>query len=150
MRKSIRIATIIAFAVYLLAVAHYALGLYVLAFMRLFNPHLLVRGIEFSPQFNFIPFANTAPTTFLLNIVFFVPFGFLLPAATKIKSVRKVLLCGLALSLAVELLQLGIDGRITDINDLMTNVFGAWIGYLIYKFIRRLIENGKGKESKTF
>ena len=141
-----RVFAIAVFAIYLLGVLHHTLGLYLLAVRKLFKPNLMVRGIEFSPEFNLIPFTNTALITFNLNILLFIPFGLLLPIATKVKSFGKVILMGFLTSLLIELMQLGIGGRITDVNDLMTNTFGCLIGYGIYKIIERLRTNYEKKK----
>ncbi len=66
----------------------------------------------------------------LLNIALFVPLAVLLPLLGK--SFRKWYLTiptGLALSLAIELLQLGLARGICDVDDLFTNTLGAAVGY---------------------
>ncbi|WP_042146935.1 VanZ family protein [Paucisalibacillus sp. EB02] len=73
------------------------------------------------------------------NILLLMPFGFLAPIVwKKLKSLRYTLLAGGAVSVAIEFLQLlesslGMVGRITDIDDLIFNVLGTLVGYLIYK-----------------
>lgn len=66
------------------------------------------------------------------NIVLFIPYGFLLPSLYKIKG-KHVVLLGLSLSLFIELFQLFLP-RWTDIDDIILNTFGTFIGYLLYKY----------------
>ena len=66
------------------------------------------------------------------NIVLFIPYGFLLPSLYKIKG-KYVVLLGLSLSLFIELFQLFLP-RWTDIDDIILNTFGTFIGYLLYKY----------------
>jgi glycopeptide antibiotics resistance protein len=76
------------------------------------------------------------------NVAVFVPFGAALAAATLLSSRPeqrggfwrwwlKVTLAGLALSALIELGQLVIPGRVTDIDDVILNTVGAATGALI-------------------
>lgn len=69
-----------------------------------------------------------------LNIVMTIPFGFLLPLVKNGNiTVLKVTLYTFLLSLIIELLQPLINNfRSSDITDLITNVTGGFIGYLMY------------------
>ena len=140
MKKLIKPLLIIVFCVYLLYILKYTVGLYLLGIRQWFHHDLIVRGIGFSPEFNLIPFTNTATVTFLLNILLFVPFGLLLPLILKVKTVGKVMMFGVVACLIVEFLQIGIQGRITDINDLIANAVGTLVGYYIYKFGKKILE----------
>ena len=75
-----------------------------------------------------------------LNIVMTIPFGFLLPLVKKANvKVSKVVLYTFLLSLFIELLQPLInDFRSSDITDLITNVIGGFIGYLLYLIFKPL------------
>ena len=74
----------------------------------------------------------------VLNVV--MTFGFLLPLVKKANvNVLKVILYTFLLSLSIELLQPLInDFRSSDITDLITNVIGGFIGYLIYLIFKPL------------
>lgn len=69
-----------------------------------------------------------------LNIVMTIPFGFLLPLVKNGNiTVLKVILYTFLLSLIIELLQPLINNfRSSDITDLITNVTGGFMGYLMY------------------
>ncbi len=75
-----------------------------------------------------------------LNVVMTIPFGFLLPLVKKANiKVSKVVLYTFLLSLFIELLQPLInDFRSSDITDLITNVIGGFIGYLLYLIFKPL------------
>lgn len=75
-----------------------------------------------------------------LNVVMTIPFGFLLPLVKKANiKVSKVVLYTFLLSLFIELLQPLInDSRSSDITDLITNVIGGFIGYLLYLIFKPL------------
>ncbi|WP_270270354.1 VanZ family protein [Enterocloster clostridioformis] len=51
------------------------------------------------------------------------------------KKMKNTLLIGIALSLFIEIAQLFTLHRATDINDLLTNVIGTFIGYLCSKWM---------------
>ncbi|MGZ4164008.1 MAG: VanZ family protein [Tumebacillaceae bacterium] len=79
------------------------------------------------------------------NIFMFTPLGFLLPIAKPNTPLSKVLLFGATLSVCIEALQLTLDTiinynyRISDIDDVICNLIGVIIGYLIFKIIDKLL-----------
>ena len=68
-----------------------------------------------------------------LNILLFVPFGYLLPLLWK-RADRwwKVVLCGFLLSLLIELTQLVTHLGMFDLDDLMNNSLGAFLGWCFF------------------
>ncbi len=72
------------------------------------------------------------------NLVAFMPLGMLVPQITGRRSLLMVFVVGLALSFAIEAGQLAISialgfaYRSADIDDVIVNVAGAVVGYLIY------------------
>ncbi len=94
-----------------------------------------VYTLRAEPAFNLIPLADifNSPVAYvintMLNIILFMPMGFLLPAIWKeYRSVKKTILMGLAVSILIELLQI-FTFRLTDIDDLITNTLGTFLGY---------------------
>lgn len=90
-------------------------------------------------EVNLIPFhylaANVRP--YLENILLFVLFGFLLPLLwERYHPFWKTVSCGFLLSLAIELSQL-FNRRISDIDDLMMNTFGAIAGWLLWLLLQK-------------
>lgn len=76
------------------------------------------------------------------NVAVFVPFGAALAKATLLRSRKgkrdgfwrwwlKVSLVGFALSLFIEIGQLAIPGRVTDVDDVILNTVGTALGALI-------------------
>lgn len=76
-----------------------------------------------------------------LNIIMTILFGFLLPLLEeKNDNLLKIIFYTFLLSLGIELLQPLINGsRTADITDLITNVTGGIIGYMIYLILKPLI-----------
>jgi len=70
----------------------------------------------------------------VLNIIMTIPFGFLLPLIKKENTkLLKVAFYTFLLSLGIEILQPLInDCRSSDITDLITNILGGIIGYIMY------------------
>ena len=77
--------------------------------------------------------------SFIGNIIIFIPLGILIPLLYKISS-KKVILIGFLISLLIEIIQLFLK-RGTDIDDLILNTLGVFIGTLIYKKIGGKNEN---------
>ena len=90
-------------------------------------------------QINLTLFDTAGSTTYLLNIVLFMPLGFLLPMIWPYFRKIKHGMCRILFSLAIELNQL-LNNRITDIDDLFTNTLGAIIGYLLYRALKMIFK----------
>lgn len=72
-------------------------------------------------------------TEIILNILLFVPMGFLLPKFKEgLREVWKVLLLGLCFSLFIECAQLILHMGCFDTADLVHNTLGAGLGFLIW------------------
>lgn len=96
--------------------------------------------IRLDQNINLVPFAYMFSDyrNSLLNVLLFVPLGFLLPVLWKrFRSFLWTGLFGLSFSLSIELLQL-LTLRATDINDLMTNTTGTILGWLLGRLVLRL------------
>ena len=95
----------------------------------------------FPPRVNFIPlvylFDYPSIGEILLNVIgntaMFVPLGIVWPSVfKKLNTHVKVMLAGFGVSLTIEVLQLPFFDRVSDIDDLILNTLGYFLGYLIY------------------
>lgn len=105
----------------------------------------------FNPNINLIPFQDGFSLGVILNILLFVPLGFLCPLISKhYQSIKNTFFIGCGLSLAIEIVQLFTLYRATDIEDLITNTVGTLIGYLCFKGIHRLaiVKNHFGSDAR--
>lgn len=81
---------------------------------------------------NLIPFAGIIEDwkNSILNILLFVPLGIFLPLLwRRFRSAKRTIPTGFLTSLAIELLQI-LTFRATDVNDLITNTLGTYLGFL--------------------
>ena len=93
----------------------------------------------FNPDINLIPFKYGFGIENLLNIIFFMPLGFLLPTLwEKYRNFWSIFFYGLFFSLFIEIGQLFVGHRATDINDLITNTIGAIVGWVIFNALRKV------------
>ena len=80
------------------------------------------------------------------NAVLFIPLGFMLPLLwEKQDKFWVVLLTCICASIFIELVQLLIPQRATDIDDVIINAIGACIGFCIYIAVKRLLKNKADK-----
>lgn len=101
---------------------------------------LNVQGTIFDPNINLIPFIGGVGISDYLNIVMFIPLGIILPLMwTRYDDFKQTVRYGFYVSLLIEISQLFVRSRATDVNDLIMNTLGAVIGWLIYKLFSRLI-----------
>ena len=94
---------------------------------------------------NLIPFSSEGAMTYILNIIMFMPLGFLLPLIWEnFRNAKKVVLMGFLMSLTIEICQL-FNIRTTDIDDLMMNTLGALVGYCCWKVFSLIFRNAGTK-----
>lgn len=95
---------------------------------------------EFAPRIVLIPFVDMirGPLDTILNVILFFPLGMFLPLLyKKYNRIGRIALTSFLLSLSIELVQMFGMGA-TDINDLITNVVGACLGYFVYKSFSKI------------
>ncbi|MBU5299502.1 VanZ family protein [Clostridium sporogenes] len=127
------------FAVYIFGVLHFT------GAGTLYN--IKMYGMEInSNQINLIPFSgNIDVMGYVLNIVLFIPLGFLLPLIwTGCNKWKFITIVGSVFSILIELSQL-FNNRRTDIDDFILNTLGAIVGYCLYKILNRV----KKKDTQT-
>lgn len=102
---------------------------------------------------NFIPFQeilryNITSHLFWKNVIgnmlMFLPFGFFVSYYINVDKVHLPFMLVLVTSLAIEIVQMMI-GRVFDVDDIILNLIGGILGYLIYKILK-----GIGKKLPDF
>lgn len=130
-------------------IAYMVFGFYLTAVLALVGfPDIISLKINFTV--NISPFIDMV-SDFInacLNILLFVPFGFLLPILWEnFRNVKRVAFMGLITTFFIEISQI-FTFRTTDINDIITNTVGTMIGYYIAcritgSFTKRVLLNSK-------
>lgn len=75
-----------------------------------------------------------------MNIIAFVPVGFLAGYAIKKMTLKKVIFVGLCISISIETMQLLFHRGLSEVDDVIHNTIGCIIGYGIYHLTRRVYE----------
>ena len=97
---------------------------------------------------NFIPFKemfryNIGSRLFVKNVLgnmlLFLPYGFFVSYYLKNKKPILTLVLTIIASFSIELVQLSI-GRVFDIDDILLNLLGGYLGYLLYYWLGNLYE----------
>ena len=124
-------------------------GFYLTAVLSLVGfPNIISLKVELTV--NIIPFVYMIDdlVNACLNVLLFIPFGFFLPVLWKeFRSVKRIFAAGFTMTLFIEAAQI-FTFRATDIDDIITNIAGTLIGYLIAywftnNFTRRIVKNSK-------
>ena len=105
--------------------------------------HLFLESINWIPFKDVMEQNGNAILEVILNIIMFIPFGF---GTTQMKkwNLLRATATAFLFSLGIELTQLlyvwagNQTSRSCDVTDLLTNVFGAFLGYLLYIFCSKL------------
>ena len=80
-----------------------------------------------------IAFAFESLIGIMQNIILFIPFGFLLCGATDQPRTSRILLLGFLLSLSIELCQLFFRLGWFEVDDILHNVLGTYLGICLYR-----------------
>ncbi len=116
------------------------LSLVFLVYILLLFQLLTSTEINQNSGINYIPFTEILRYDFgsnlfiynvLGNIILFIPFGYFISYYIKAKKITPLFLVTLIVSTSVEFVQLKI-GRSFDVDDIILNVIGGLLGYLIY------------------
>lgn len=111
---------------------------------------ILFMPITFTPEthtLNLVPFNFTDFNQFVVekvpNIMLFIPLGFFMPIVFKsTRKFYKTVLISFAITFSIEFFQYFI-GRSSDIDDIITNLLGAIIGYVIFFITNKMFKNQK-------
>ena len=71
------------------------------------------------------------------NLVMFIPYGFFVTFLTKINRKREAIILVLTASISIELTQI-IIGRVFDVDDIILNVLGGMVGYILYRLLDKI------------
>ena len=107
-----------------------------------------------SPTWSLFKLNRSFIKDFVLNLVGFIPFGFILSATLfkfggtfeKNNVLITVVLC-FTLSLIIEILQAWIPSRSSHMLDLILNTLGAFMGTIIYRFFFVRIHRKRGMKA---
>lgn len=100
----------------------------------------------FNPEINLVPFKDGLEISSILNIIFFMPFGFLLPTLwRKYRKLLPTLYQGILFSLIIEISQMFVLYRITDIDDLIMNTIGTICGWCVFNIMSKIFYGLKNK-----
>ncbi|MFC1880621.1 VanZ family protein [Thermodesulfobacteriota bacterium] len=95
---------------------------------------------------------ETYPEDFFANIILFLPVGFIFKLSRRANQDRfciNALIFGTLLSVAIEFAQLFVPGRYTSIIDVITNGSGAWLGGLIFVFLKQTLKEERAGRLPT-
>ena len=70
------------------------------------------------------------------NIIMFIPFGFLGWIFPKFQNLKELMFTFLSVLMIVEALQYFSRMGVFDVDDILLNSFGVWIGFLIFRNVR--------------
>lgn len=123
---------------------YFGIVAYLTIFMRIGTVETSVRTELFDDiQQAFVQRDPAAAMHFFLNIVMFLPFGYLIPA-TNPRYLGKwsfAMVGGLVASTVIEGSQLIFQLGQSDIDDILANTFGAVIGYILIRFVWQVRKN---------
>ncbi len=72
------------------------------------------------------------------NIIWFMPLGMLLAIKYPQWSKWRIIRLGTLISFSIELLQFCFMTGIADVDDLILNTIGTWVGYWVYQSITKM------------
>ena len=121
------------------------------------QPLLFEAAKMLPPRINWVPLVNLLdypdPREAVLNVagntLLFLPVGIVWPAVFReLDRHWKVIAAGVGFSLCIEILQLPFYDRVTDVDDLILNMFGFVVGYLLY-LLAKAIRKHRRKHNES-
>ena len=79
----------------------------------------------------------------VMNIVVFIPLGFLLGSSLKNSKLPTIIIAGLIISASIEILQFVFKKGFSETDDLFNNVLGCILGFSLYKIISYIIHRDR-------
>lgn len=76
----------------------------------------------------------------LMNVVVFLPIGFLSPLSFNHMNIKRVLLLGCSISIIIELAQLLFKTGLCEFDDLFHNSLGVAVGYGLYVLVGCMVK----------
>ena len=134
-----------------------ALLIIYLLFLLTVTIFLRSRNLEVSIGFELIPLKNLINIfrnktyrelyEVAANILVFVPYGFLLSCVIR-KRKYLPLICGLATTVSIEIVQYVDKRGVFDINDIINNFIGVLIGYGVYRLFRSICQKAAERKDQ--
>lgn len=93
--------------------------------------------IPFKEMFRYRIFSAMFFKNVIGNMIMFLPYGFFISYILKLDKKKAVFILSLLISITIEVTQL-IIGRVFDVDDILLNVVGGLVGYLIYRIITKI------------
>ena len=110
----------------------------------------LYPGMKLQEEINLIPFRDGISLSMILNVVMFMPLGFLLPLLWKeYQSLVRTAIIGFCFSCGIEFCQL-FNRRVSDVDDLLANTLRAILGWLIWIVFSRITHLKYGRRNQGF
>lgn len=110
----------------------------------------LYPGMKLQEEINLIPFRDGISLSMILNVVMFMPLGFLLPLLWKeYQSLVRTAIIGFCFSCGIEFCQL-FNRRVSDVDDLLMNTPGAILGWLIWIVFSHITHLKYGRRNQGF
>lgn len=105
-------------------------------------------GGDIWASIHLVPFENIINFSSFANIIIMMPIGFLIPLMSverisHIKLIIIALMPGILIEFLqlIQLLLIGYTLRIIDINDIICNFAGVLAGYIVFKSVKKAVEN---------
>ncbi len=71
------------------------------------------------------------------NVLLFMPFGFFASYYLNVKKSYSIIILTMIASISIESVQMSI-GRVFDVDDILLNICGGILGYVVYYFLKKL------------
>lgn len=73
------------------------------------------------------------------NVLLFIPFSFFASYYLNVKKSYSIIILTMIASISIESVQMSI-GRVFDVDDILLNISGGILGYMVYYFFKKLAD----------
>lgn len=106
----------------------------------LFRDAFTTIRIRLHPFWSYGILDNRLIAEIILNVLLFIPIGFLACGCLRKKSIIKIVGIGCSLSLTIEIIQIAARRGVFNIDDVIHNTLGCVFGYGLFKLSNSILK----------
>lgn len=123
-----------------ITIAEYLVLLYSSTLLSSVRIYKEIRGCELLPFWSYASIQEGRENLIaenIMNIAVFIPLGLLFALASEKITWKHVAICGMAVSVSIEVMQYIFKRGFSEVDDVIHNTLGCLVGYGIYLIVKK-------------
>ena len=126
-----------------IAIVEYIVLIYTSTLLSTIRTYKEVRGCELLPFWSYASIHEGRENLIaenIMNVAVFIPLGLLFALACEKFTWKHVAICGMAVSVSIEVMQYIFKRGFSEVDDVIHNSLGCMIGFGLYQLIKIVYE----------